>query len=94
MFLQPTPGQQFFTVRCSSPQALRWLIEDLTDLSPSFGAEQWDDGTAMVIVVDASLGARQRMERYGSIVSWRCKLDVTGEYTSYGLEAQGNGTHP
>lgn len=92
-YLEPTKGQTFFMVRCGNVQAMQWLCEDLSDLGATFGAEHWPDGSAkpLVIVVDADLVTRQRMERYGAIVTWRCQLDLTGEYVSYGLEAQSNG---
>jgi hypothetical protein len=90
-YIAADPARTLSYVRCANNQACAWLIEDLQDIDGlAFGAKRWSDESArpLVIVANAPLAARQRMERYGTIISWHARLDVTGEYTSYGLDAQ------
>jgi hypothetical protein len=89
-YIAADPARTLSYVRVATDQACAWLIEDLKDIAGlAFGVERWSDESAkpLVIVANALLEARQRMERYGMVISWRAKLDITGEYTSYGLEA-------
>lgn len=89
-YIASDPARTLSYVRVANDQACAWLIEDLKDIDDlAFGVERWPDGSAspLVMVANAPLEARQVMERYGMVISWRAKLDLTGEYTSYGLDA-------